>query len=95
MKFGCVVVVFAALAVALAAPADARAKHRTYAAPQCVDRPLRFSWDFLFGLGHPPAPTGCAEPVYEYGKYIGQDPDPNVRYQLRRDPGEGDYSFRH
>ena len=38
--------------------------------------------------------TAAAPPVYTYGKYIGQDPDPNVRLQLLRDPGEGDLSFR-
>jgi hypothetical protein len=31
----------------------------------------------------------CAPPVYQYGRYIGQDPDPFIRFQLNRDPGTG------
>ena len=41
-----------------------------------------FSWSFLLP-GHPaPEPNGCAPPVYSYGKYIGQDPDLNIRFQM-------------
>jgi hypothetical protein len=36
-----------------------------------------------------PQPNGCAPPVYAYGKYVGQDPDPNIRLQLLRDPATG------
>ena len=28
--------------------------------------------------------NGCAPPVYAYGKFIGQDPDPNVRLKAAR-----------
>jgi hypothetical protein len=58
---------------------------------RCVDRPYEFS---LFGLltNPRPEPNGCAPPVYTFGKYIGQDPDPNIRFQLNRDPTNG-YSY--
>ena len=26
--------------------------------------------------------------IYAYGKYAGWDPDPNIRFQLLRDPGD-------
>ncbi|HEU5019363.1 MAG TPA: hypothetical protein VFT69_15490 [Pseudolabrys sp.] len=63
--------------------------HSIYRAPpQCVDRPVDLS------LGHilfapPPQPNGCAPPVYFDGAFVGQDPDPNIRLQLRRDPDSG------
>jgi len=33
------------------------------------------------------AQAGAPDTVYRDGHYIGQDPDPNVRLQLRRDSG--------
>ncbi len=89
---GSIVICLAAMAVVAAGPAAARAKRPS--APVCVDQPTTFSWNFLFTGGNGPQPNGCSPPVYTYGKYIGQDPDPNVRLQLLRDPGEGDLSFR-
>lgn len=88
MKLAWLVIAIAALTAA--GPAAARTKHPRYhrVAPQCVDRPYEFSW--LGILTNPkPAPNGCAPPVYQYGRYIGQDPDPNIRFQLRRDPATG------
>jgi hypothetical protein len=76
----------AALAVAAADPALARAKKK--ARPACVDQPYQFSWNFL-ALGPAPQPNGCAPPVFSNGQYIGQDPDPYVRLQLQRDPATG------
>ena len=65
------------------------ARTRSKAQPRCVDRPYNSSWSFLLP-GHPePQPNGCAPPVYAYGKYVGQDPDPNIRFQLLRDPATG------
>ena len=81
-----------ALAAVAAGPAAARVKRS--AAPTCADQPTTFSWDFLLTGGNPPRPNGCSPPVYTYGKNIGQDPDPNVRLQMLRDPGEGDLSFQ-
>jgi len=91
MKFDWLVIAVAALAVAAADPALARAKHprqqQSYRA-HCVDRPVQFSWLGLL-TNTKPQPNGCAPPVYAYGQYIGQDPDPNIRFQLRRDPATG------
>ena len=36
-----------------------------------------------------PRPNGCSPAVYQYGRFIGQDPDPNIRFQLMRDPETG------
>lgn len=89
MKSAWLVVAVAALTAA--GPASARVKHPRHhdrVRAHCVDRPYRFSW--LGILTNPkPEPNGCAPPVYQYGRYIGQDPDPNIRFQLRRDPATG------
>lgn len=75
----------AGMGLAAADQAQARSRHR--APPQCVDRPQHF----LEGLftNRKPGPNGCAPPVFAFGEYIGQDPDPNLRHQLRRDPETG------
>jgi hypothetical protein len=87
MKVFWLVIAIAALAVTAADSASARAKHQRKP-PPCADRPYQFSWlGFLTNPG--PAPNGCAPPVYAFGKYIGQDPDPNIRHQLLRDPSTG------
>ena len=92
MKWRWLVVVCAGLAVA-ATPALAKHKrhhhHRSYKVSRaCADRPLPFSWTgWVFNPG--PQPNGCAPAVYEYGEYVGQDPDPFIRLQLRRDPATG------
>jgi hypothetical protein len=87
MKFGWSVIVVATLIVAAVGSAEARGKHRT-AKPQCVDRPYDFSLDKLL-FGPAPEPNGCSPAVYQFGRYVGQDPDPNIRFQLRRDPATG------
>jgi len=71
--------------VITAVPAAARSKHL---AARCIDRPRIFSWDFLVA-GPAPQPNGCSPPVYQYGRFVGQDPDPNIRFQLLRDPASG------
>jgi len=81
------VIAIAALAVAAAGPASARPKHHR-PPPHCIDRPYEFSWSGIF-TNPLPQPNGCAPPVYAYGQYIGQDPDPNIRHQLLRDPATG------
>lgn len=75
----------AGFALLAADPALARVRHK---AARCVDRPSTFSLDKLI-FGGPPPPNGCAPPVYAYGRYIGQDPDQNIRSQLKRDPQSG------
>lgn len=76
------------MAAAVASPAAARVRHP---AARCVDRPQTFSWDFLTNSA--PQANGCSTAVYGYGSYLGQDPDPNVRLQLLRDPAEGNGAF--
>ena len=92
MKFRWLVMACAVLACAglgvTADQAQARAKYKARPHAHCVDRPYEFSMDRLL-FGQPPEPNGCAPPVYAYGKYIGQDPDPNIRFQLMRDPDTG------
>ena len=93
MKWRWLVVFCAGLGVAAVAAGPALAKHkkhhRAYKVSRvCADRPLAFSWTgWLFNPK--PEPNGCAPPVYEYGQYVGQDPDPFIRLQLRRDPATG------
>jgi len=80
------VIAVAVLGVITAGPALARAKHK--ARPHYAAQPLEFSWTgWLFNP--PPQPNGCSPPVYVDGEFIGQDPDPNIRAQLRRDPATG------
>jgi hypothetical protein len=86
MKSSWLVVALAALAVMAAGSADARHRHKTKL--RCIERPAAFSWTGF--LSNPkPGPNGCSPPVYAYGQYIGQDPDPFIRLQLRRDPDTG------
>lgn len=79
-------VLAAGFAAVAADPALARAKHKAY--PQCAPQRQEFSWGgWLFNPA--PQPNGCAPPVYAYGRYEGQDPDPYIRLQLLRDPQTG------
>lgn len=92
MKIAWLVIAIAALALVTAEQASARAKrhyrhHRAYRT-QCFDQRYHFSW-WGFLTNPPPPPNGCAPPVYEYGRYVGQDSDPNIRFQLKRDPATG------
>jgi hypothetical protein len=90
MKRGWMVLAVAALVagtgVIAADPALARSKHR--AQRHCVDRPTAFTWGGVI-TNRAPHANGCAPAVYEYGRYVGQDPDPFIRQQLRRDPQSG------
>jgi hypothetical protein len=82
----------AALAIALAAsPAVAKSlRHRAPAG--CIDSPARLSIpDILFGFDPEPQANGCAPAVYEGGRFVGQDPDPNVRLELRRNADNEGY----
>ena len=87
-------IAIAAMLVALAGASAAPKHHgkRPVAATPCVERPTRFDWDFLWSEGNVPRANGCAPAVYQNGKFIGQDPDPNVRLELSRNPAEGDPS---
>ena len=56
--------------------------------PRCDDRHVTFSVGKLL-FGGRPEWNGCTPPVYEYGYFVGQDPDPFIRQQLRRQPSTG------
>ena len=90
MKIAWTVIAVAALGAFVAAdPALARPKHRAkVAVSQCHPAPAR-SWISLFSIRPEPQPNGCAPPVYSHGKFVGQDPDANIRHQLLRDPATG------
>lgn len=88
MKTGWFAVALAAAAFVAADPALARPRKAPPPPPQCVDRPVEFSWLGVLTNGRPTA-NGCAPAVNEYGYYIGQDPDPNIRFQLQRQPQTG------
>jgi len=87
MKFRWIVFTVAAVAMIAADPALARVKHK--AISRCANPPVERSSISLFSIRPEPQPNGCAPPVYAYGKYVGQDPDPNIRQQLLRDPATG------
>jgi hypothetical protein len=89
MKFVWFAIAAAAVSVATAGSVSARAKHSPPQRTQCADQPYQFSWGFLLPGQPAPQPNGCAPPVYQYNRYIGQDPDPNIRFQLNRDPATG------
>ena len=92
MKYRWAVAAIAVMGLLAAEPALARSKHR--ATPACADRPAPsvmtgLARYLLLPTDQAPQPNGCAPPVYAYGKYVGQDPDPNIRFQLLRDPTTG------
>jgi hypothetical protein len=92
MKMRWLVIGFSGLAVAglvAAEPADAAARKRHKAQHiVCADSPAPFSWRGVWFNGKP-RPNGCTPAVFDHGEYIGQDPDPNIRAQLQRDPNTG------
>lgn len=80
----------AVLGVSVAEPAlAAKAKKKMRVArTACVDNyggpTLRGIW-----FNGEPRPNGCSPAVFVDGRYIGQDPDPNIRFQLLRQPETG------
>ena len=88
MKFVWFAIAVAALSIANAGPALARTKHPPRPV-RCVDQPYQFSWRSLLPGQPAPQPNGCSPPVHQYNRYIGQDPDANIRFQLKRDPATG------
>ena len=89
MKIAWIVIALAAAGAFVAAdPALARSKHRAkVAVSRCQPAPER-AW-FRLRSRDEPRPNGCSPAVYEYGKFVGQDPDANIRQQLLRDPATG------
>lgn len=95
MKFSSMLVGGAALAAVLGVvashPALARAKHPRHhnVVHRCASQPQHEVTLFGIFFNPAPQPNGCAPPVYAYGHYVGQDPDPYIRLQLKRDPITG------
>jgi len=89
------IAVIAVMSLLAADPAFARAKHKAKAPKSaCASQPVPSVMSglasyLLLPTDRAPQPNGCAPPVYAYGKYVGQDPDPNIRFQLLRDPATG------
>lgn len=80
----------AGLSLAAPDPALARVKHKAVRhCGQTANDPSVYG--FFFNPA--PQPNGCAPPVYAYGRYVGQDPDPYIRQQLNRDPQTGYWPF--
>jgi hypothetical protein len=85
-------IIIAALAVILgAAPAFAQT-HSRATTPTCAENyPRRSVIETIFSTGPSPQANGCAPAVYSGGRFVGQDPDPNIRLQLRRDSDNEGY----
>ena len=89
-----------ALATLAATPTLAQDyRTRPRAAPMASDSYYRGAgpnYGSYYGAGYdayasvPDSTTGPQPGVYNYGKYLGWDPDPNIRLQLLRDPFAGD-----
>ncbi len=94
MTFKWIAIAAAALVAGLAitAPEPASARVKKKVARQCIDRPQTLSWGGLF-FNPAPRPNGCSPAVHQYGRYVGQDPDPFIRQQLLRDPQTGYTQF--
>ena len=84
-----VLAAFVSTTLVAADPALARAKHKPkVTVSRCQPAPAR-PWIGLFEFRPEPRPNGCSPPVYQYGKFIAQDPDSRIRQQLLRDPATG------
>src|SRR6476661_9526454 len=70
----------AALAAIIASPAFAQTGTRRV---QAAEHPSQF--DQPLGRVEAQPRSGQSNPVYENNRYLGADPDPNVRLDLRRD----------
>lgn len=84
----------AVLGLLAADPALARSKVKHKVRSQCIDRPVHFSlnntlYHLIVPTDRAPRPNGCSPAVHTYGRFIGQDPDYNIRFQLNRDPETG------
>jgi hypothetical protein len=78
-----------ALAV-IASPALAKSGSRKVVAPYAQ---APFAWQAGPLGAYAQSPGIAAQPyaVYEHGRYVGADPDPNVRLMLRRDAGSENF----
>jgi hypothetical protein len=84
--------IVAAVALALVATPALAQKSRHRVPVGCVDARSQFNLvEMIFSTGPEPQANGCAPAVYNGGRFVGQDPDPNVRLQLQRDPDNQGY----
>jgi hypothetical protein len=87
--------IVAAVALIVAATPALAQKSRHRAATHCIDSRQPFTLvEMLFSAGSAPRANGCAPAVYDGGRFVGQDPDPNVRLQLRRNSEYEGYYLR-
>lgn len=91
IRWALMAAVFLAAGVIAADPALARHKHKVV--HHCLDQTSDGPTIYGFLFNPPPQPNGCAPPVYAYGHFVGQDPDPFIREQLNRDPRTGYWPF--
>ena len=84
------IVLAAGLSLVAADPALARVRHKV--ARHC-DQTANGPSLYGFFFNPAPKPNGCPPPVYAYGRYVGQDPDPYIRQQLNRNPQTGYWPF--
>jgi hypothetical protein len=70
-----------ALTALAASPAFARTHHS--ATPMSADPA-----DESYAAAPASGVTAQGPAVYAFGQYAGWDPDPNIRFQLLRDPGD-------
>ena len=77
-----------ALAAVIASPAFAQTATRR--APAVQQYPSQYDQPYGRAEGTPRA-SNQANSVYENGQYLGADPDPNVRLELRRDYEHRDF----
>ncbi|MEP7029429.1 MAG: hypothetical protein ABI830_00685 [Pseudolabrys sp.] len=91
MKLSWIVLAATGLALVSAGPALAKKHRAKHVAQRCNDAQQQFTWGFLEFGGPAPRWNGCSPPVYNGTEFVGQDPDFNIRAQLRRDPDTGHY----
>lgn len=78
----------AALVALLASPAVAQTAYGSAKVPAPQQRALSGSVDpasAFSAFAYVPGPADRGIAVFERGQYRGQDPDPNIRLDLRRD----------
>jgi hypothetical protein len=84
--------IVAAVALVIAATPALAQNSRHRAVAHCSDGRQPFTLvEMLFSTGPAPQANGCTPAVYEGGRFVGQDPDPNIRLQLRRDADNEGY----
>jgi hypothetical protein len=87
-------IVIATVLALVATPVMAQ-KSRHRAPATCTETRTHFSLlETIFSTGPAPQANGCAPAVYEGGRFVGQDPDPNIRSELRRNSQREGYYLK-